>query len=480
MQATKKYRMAQRQRDWRSFIDDYKNPAVRSSTFDLSEHYGGQEVEISSHFLMDSFLMHFKPWQELVFNPLTTNTWKSILEKEFADDKYKALNTKTSRNPLMAQLAARNLIDGVVKVAKKSMKAIPDNVMQQAQQQQGSQPSQQGAQQGQPQTPGNQPGNQQGNQSGKQGQSQSQGFNFNTFMGALQMMGNGNAGNRQVANQITASLGAAMQGATQISESMMDLTNTFSHSGIPMRRLMDPDEMRDVLSNRLVIDLARAMKKLATDDTGKSTTKPSPRRGLPLGVKTMSSYREIPDIIPLEHLYDPDLHAYRVISRKAQVIERYASMNRYLVYVDKSGSMGGTIGFGNMQVSKLAGACACALGLANTLRMNGGEMILKLFDVEVQEPVSDMWEILKTLAKVDADSGTNVTKVLDDIKVHGRDYKSVIISDGIDRIEESAARAVKDMDVNSVLIREKNPILEKYTKVTEIKRFDGDNILLEL
>lgn len=452
MQATKKYRV-QRQRDWRSFIDDYRSPAVRSSTFDLSEHYTGKEVEISSHFLMDAFLMHFKPWQGLVFNPLTTNTWKSILEKEFADDKYKALNTKTSRNPMMAQLAARNLVDGVVRVAKKSMKAIPDNVMQQAQQ----------------------PGQQQGNQPAPQGA-----FNFNTFMNALQMLGNGNAGNQQVANQITAGLGAAIQGATEESENMMDLTNTFSHSGVPMTRLTDPDEMREVLSSRLVIDLARAMKKLSTDDTGKSTIKPSPRRGLPLGIKTMSSYREIPDIIPMEHLYDPDLHSYRVVSRKAQVIERYASMNKYLVYMDKSGSMSGGIGFGNMQVSKLAGACACALGLANSLRMNGGEMTLKLFDVEVQDPVTDMWDILKTLAKVDADSGTNVTKVLEDIRAHGRDYKSVIISDGIDSIEEGAARAVKDMDVNSVLIRETNPVLEKYTKVTEIKKFDGDNILLEL
>ena len=456
MQTTKKYRMAQKQRDWRSFIDDYRSPALRSSTFDLSEHYAGKDIEISSHFLMDSFLMHFKPWQGLVFNPLTTNTWKSILEKEFADGKYKNLNAKTSRNPLMAQLAARNLIDGVVKVAKKSMKAIPDNVLQQAQQQ------------GNPPPP-------QGNQPGQQG-----GVSVNTLMNALQMLGNGNAGNRQVAAQITASLGSAIQEATEESENMMDLTSTFSHSGIPMTRLTDPDEMRDVLSNKLVVDLARAMKRMATDDTGKSTTKPSPRRGLPLGIKTMSSYGEIPDIIPMEHLYDPDLHAYRVISRKAQVIERYASMNKYLVYIDKSGSMGGPIQFGNMQVSKIAGACACALGLANSLRTNGGEMTLKLFDVEVQDPVTDMWDILKTLAKVEADSGTNVTKVLEDIKAYGRDYKAVIISDGIDNIEEGAARAVKDMDVNSVLIRETNPVLEKYTEATEIKKFDGDNILLKL
>ena len=139
-------------------------------------------------------------------------------------------------------------------------------------------------------------------------------------------------------------------------------------------------------------------------------------------------------------------------------------MNRYLVYVDKSKSMSGDIGFGNMQVSKLPGACACALGLANSLMMNGGEMILKLFDVEVQEPVSDMWDILKTLAKVDADSGTNVTKVLDDIKVHGRDYNSVIISDGIDSIEENAARAVKDMDVNSSLSRRRTLSLKNIRK----------------
>ena len=107
-------------------------------------------------------------------------------------------------------------------------------------------------------------------------------------------------------------------------------------------------------------------------------------------------------------------------------------------------------------------------------------MSLKLFDTEVQEPVSDMWDLLRTLARISADGGTNITRVLEDIQKSGRDYKTVIISDGIDSIQEDAAAAVRSMDVTSILIQTSNPILEKYTRAVKVEKFTGSNILMEV
>lgn len=479
----KRYKTIRRPEDWHSFLNDYRQKSLGASTYDLASHYRESNVTMSSHFIKDALMMFMEPWQQLVVNPLAENTWKDMIQKEYDKDEYKNLNKKTARNPMMAQLAARNMVDGIVQVARKAQKAMPQ------QPNQGGQQGQQSQQQSQNQQQQNQGGNHQGqnpNQQGNQpGQGQGKGnFNFNNFMNQMQGLMNGNAGNAQTAQQIMNGVSAAMSKATQQSQNMMDTLNSFSHSGVPMKRMGDVDEMRSVLSNKVVVDLAKVMKKLATDSPGKSTSKPSPLKGIPLGVKKMGSHQEIPDIVMQEYAYeaiDPDLFSYRVMSMQSQTIERFSSMNKYLVYIDKSGSMSwGDIKFGNLQVSPLAAACGMALNLAMTLRKEGGEMILKLMDVEVGDPISDLWEIMKTLVSIEADSGTNITAVLDDISIHGRDYKSVLMSDGIDDIEENAARAVKDLDVTSILINESSPILEKYTKVRKVTRFSGENMLLDI
>ncbi len=462
-------------RDWKTFMGGYDDQVVRAATFDMSERYRQHDTTISSHFLMDAFQMHYRPYDTLVPNPLVQNSWKDIITEEMAKKEYRELNEKTSRNSALALLASQNFVDAIVNVARKNSNVIPPDIQQKVQQQQQNQQNMSN-----PQKQHNQgnAGNQQGNQAGQQGGSMP--FNFTQFMQGLQMMGQGSYGNQAAASSIMGQMSSAAHQAVSQTAMMASVMDSFTHTGVPMKKLMDPDEMRSVLSNRIVISLASALKKLSVSDPGKSTTKPSIKRGIPIGVKGMRSFSEVIDLTPQEYLNDNNLFAYRVASRKAHVRQRFSSQNQYLVYLDKSGSMGSGMKFLGEFAPKIAVAAANALSLARYLRTHSGKMTLKLFDTEVQEPITDMWDLLKTLASISADGGTNITRVLEDIRENGRDRKCVIISDGIDSIEEDAARAVSGMNVSSVLIRTGNQILEKYTKVTRIDEAGSENFLVEV
>ena len=475
----KKYRII-RPDEWKSFMDKnaYQDPTVRSATFDLTQTFSEKNVTMGSHFLMDAHLMHFKPYENLVLNPLSKNSWKSLLEQEMADPKYQELNAKVSRNPMLSLMATKNFLQAIVEKAQQSQNAIPPNMMPQ---------NQPGSQQGPGNAPGNTPNpqgqqgnnpNQPGNQPGGGGQQQ-QPFNFSNFMNALTNMQNGPLGNQATSNNILAGMASAASNATQQTNDMITVMNGFTHSGIPMKRLTDPDEMREILSNRFVVSLAKVMKRLNTDDSGKSHVKPSTRRGIPIGTKKMQYFSEIPDMVPQDML-DEDLQNYKIASKTAHVRERYSSMNNYLIYLDKSGSMGGGIEFIDDYAPKIAVAAASALGLARTVKAHGGTVTLKLFDTEVGDPITDMWDLLKTLGGIQADGGTNITLVLEDVIQKGRDYKAVLISDGIDSIDETVAKSCSKMDLTSVLIQTSNDLLEKYTNTIKITKFTGDNILMEL
>jgi uncharacterized protein with von Willebrand factor type A (vWA) domain len=463
----KKYKII-RPDEWKSFMDQnaYKDPTVRSATFDLTRDFSEKNVTMGSHFLMDAHLMHYMPYDKLVLNPLSKNSWKSLLEKEMADPRYQELNAKVSRNPMLSLMASKNFLQAYVEKAKEAQASIPPS-MQQPQQPQQQPGNQQGNQPGN--TPTNQPNNQPGNQP----------FNFNNFMNALNNLQGGTMGNQSLYNNIMRTMSSAAQQATQQSNDMISMLSSFSHTGIPMRRLTDPEEMRDILSNKFVISLARVMKRLNTDDTGKSHVKPSVRRGIPIGARKMLYYSEIPDVIPQDML-DEDLLDYKIASKTAHVRERYSSMNNYLVYLDKSGSMGGGIAFIDDYAPKIAVAAASVIGMAKTIREHGGTLKLRLFDTELGEPITDMWELLKTLAGIQADGGTNITTCLEDVLKNGRDYKSVLVSDGIDSIDENVARQCSKMDLTSVMIQTSNPLLEKYSHAIHIEKFSGDNILMEV
>ena len=487
----KKYRsrMTSLTKDWKTFMYGYDDPPVRAAAYDMTQRYHQMNATINSHFLLDAFKLYYNPYDTLVPNPIGKNPWKDIIMNELADKAYRELNEKTAHNPSLALLASQNFIDGMVKVSMKANNMIPPDIqeqldkLKQSQQPGGQQQSQQNRQNKQ-----NQQNNQQ--QSGGQGQGgqqpggQQQGgqnpFNLGNFLNALQLMQTGNYGNQNAANNIMSQIENAVSNATQESNKMGMVMSGFSHTGIPMRKLMDVDEMRELLSNYIVIALSNALRKISVTDPGKSTSKPSPKRGIPIGVKTIRSFSEITDLIPMEYLNDQDLFAYRVVGMKARVRERFSSMNKYMVYVDKSGSMGGTMKFMDDVAPKIAVATANAISLARYLKTHGGSLTLKFFDTEVQEPLTDMWEILKTLSSVKADGGTDISNVLEDIADNGKEHKCIIVSDGIDGIDEKSAAAVSGMDVASILIGTTNPILEKYTKVTRVSEAGSTNMFLEV
>ncbi len=87
------------------------------------------------------------------------------------------------------------------------------------------------------------------------------------------------------------------------------MVNGFTHEGISMACLDDSEKMKGMLSNRLVVSLLSSHRKLSEMDEGKTAVRPSPRRWMSIGVKTMRSFSEVVDIIPMELLNDDLLHS---------------------------------------------------------------------------------------------------------------------------------------------------------------------------
>ena len=203
-------------KDWKTFMDGYDDRVVRAAAFDMTQRYTQMNASISSHFLMDAFQMHYRPYDQLIPNPLGKNPWKEIVKGEMVNPKYRDLNEKTAKNPALAMLASQNFIDGVTGVAKKSRNMIPPDVEDQLNQMQnGQKPNQQ-----------NQPGNQPGQQ---------QPFNMSNFMNALQLMQSGNYGNQAAASNIMGQMQAAAANATSQSDQMGTVL-----SGLPPCTRRDP------------------------------------------------------------------------------------------------------------------------------------------------------------------------------------------------------------------------------------------------
>ncbi|MEM2294162.1 MAG: hypothetical protein QXX41_12890, partial [Nitrososphaerota archaeon] len=126
-------------------------------------------------------------------------------------------------------------------------------------------------------------------------------------------------------------------------------------------------------------------------------------------------------------------------------------------------------------------AAASALALAHQLRRVGAKMTLKLFDVEVHDPITDFNQLIDTLMKIEADSGTNISNVLEDaIKSH-REEKVVIVTDGIDEVSPDAVKAAKsaNLDVACIFIKTDNELLRKNFKCIRIEEAKP-SILLEV
>ncbi len=414
------------------FLNEYSSQALRSSTYDIMQSFEQKNIALDHSMALDSHLMNHKHWPSLVFNPSSKSSWQSVLRGYYESDEYKRMNEKVHSNPLLAKMATMNFLDSVIKSVNKNSSQV------------------------QPQ----------GNQGGQQNNNN----NVQNFFSQLNQMPQ--AQSQQVIQAIVASASSQASDTMEMSDAM----DGFSHMGIPLERY-DFDQVREILGNKIAINMMKIFRKMVSLPMGKNLTAPSPRRGIPIGTKVMRSFSEISDMLPGEYL-DDDLMALKIATRTAQVRQRFSGIKNVVVYLDKSGSMGGSMPYEGEHIQRVAFAGGCSFALAKQLRGMGGQLTLRLFDTEVHKEITDYFEILKAACSISADGGTDITKVLEDALQYS-DEQVILVSDGIDNVEEAAARKASGIDMRCVLLQESNSILERYLKVQRVDKLEG-NFLMEV
>jgi uncharacterized protein with von Willebrand factor type A (vWA) domain len=150
------------------------------------------------------------------------------------------------------------------------------------------------------------------------------------------------------------------------------------------------------------------------------------------GVTRMFSEKQISDILPSElalaQLGDAGkaLLAVKIVQKQLMVYQRSTSV-KPVVFVDKSGSMAGSLT--NWRGEEIAPKISIASGLALALHRKLNADIY-LFDTEVEKVSPN--KVVETLMKIAADGGTDIDPVLEEIVRVGKpEYTYIIISDGI-------------------------------------------------
>jgi len=144
------------------------------------------------------------------------------------------------------------------------------------------------------------------------------------------------------------------------------------------------------------------------------------------GVTLMRQYSQLKEALPSELALAqvaPALFAAKLAQKSLAVYGRAAEL-KYVVFLDKSGSMADPL-YGAQAAAKIS--LAAGLGLALYRRTNAE---VYFFDTEV-ERVGPR-EVVSTLLRIKADGGTNIGRVMEEVlRIDKPDNRYVIISDGI-------------------------------------------------
>jgi uncharacterized protein with von Willebrand factor type A (vWA) domain len=149
----------------------------------------------------------------------------------------------------------------------------------------------------------------------------------------------------------------------------------------------------------------------------------------------MQSYEQLHRLLPSELAMS---HISRALfaAKLAQMalnVYRYAAAVRPVLFVDKSGSMAEELA-GSPGMPKISLAAGLALALYR--RMGG---IVYLFDTEVDKV--EPRDVVRLLLTIEADGGTNIDPVLEEItRIGRRDHIFIIISDGITEASRETLR----------------------------------------
>jgi len=410
-----------------ALVEDYGNATYRSLARSVLSSPFLKNKRIPFYVAMDSTILHFKPWSCIVFNPHVKGGWKTILEKYYETDAYRKLNSAVAGDPLLAKYATVHFLNTLFSESKKQLNRL------------------------------------------KQLSEEDKKDPVGSLMRLLDQAPPG-------AGRVVAAVVAALEKEAEEVLKDIEVAETFSHVGVPVAAFLEkPDEFREKARNRIVVHLVRFLRRLRREaPSRKQARMPTLVGGRPLGVKRLQRWSELSAVLPVE-LLDEDLLAYRIASRTVRVAERRGFIQDYVVYLDKSGSMASDIKyrFSPTQVEdvpKISFAAASALALAYKLRQAGARMTLKLFDVEVHDPITDFAQLIDTLMRIKADSGTNISRVLEDALNH-RDAKIIVVTDGIDQVSDESVRGAKSagLDVTFIFIKTDNELLRRNFRCVHIE-----------
>jgi uncharacterized protein with von Willebrand factor type A (vWA) domain len=164
------------------------------------------------------------------------------------------------------------------------------------------------------------------------------------------------------------------------------------------------------------------------------------------GVTRMFTEKQISDILPSELALAQlgagrALLALKVVQKQLMVYQRSATV-KPIVFVDKSGSMAEKLDHWREDSVENPPKISVAAGLALALHYKLNADVY-LFDTELEHV--NPARVVEVLLKIEADGGTNIDLVLEEItRIGKQDYIYIIVSDGITEVSEEVLRKFKD------------------------------------
>jgi len=428
-----------------ALIEDYMSPVYRSLARAILSNFLLEDKRIPFFVAMDAGIVHYKRWTEIVFNSHVREGWRLVLERYYFTDAYRTLNEVVAGDPLLAKYAAIHFLNTLFKKSEEEARKRDLK-------------------------------------GGKKGK-RVKGGSIDLLMEYMtEKLEKDPAGAEKVAVEVAREL---EKEAREVMEDL-EVAQGFTHMGVPVAELLDrPDRFREMARNRIVVSFVRLYDRFRREASlPRQARAPTLVGGRPLGVKALQRPSELTRLLPSEFI-DEDLLSYRIASRTAKVRESYGTVGNYVVYLDKSGSMAGNIAYYTSPtqreyVPKISFASAATLALADALRRVGAKLTLKMFDTEVHDPITDPLQLVDVLLRIRADSGTNISKVLEDSLAY-REERVVVVTDGIDRVDEDAVRRAKSagVDVSFLFIETDNELLRRNFPCTHLKEAKP-TVLLEV
>ena len=424
-------------------LENYSSPALRTAARDVASNLLIRHMKIPLRVAMDGYIVHYKPWPSVVFNPKARGAWKVFLEKYYETEEYKKLNSIVAGDPLLAKYATIAFLEKLYNVAQKKESYYEIN---------------------------------------KDKSKDSKGKDKDPISDFFTAVDSGTI----PAQEVELALGEVKYA---MSETLNELETArhFSHYGVPLARLLEePEKLRAAAKNRIIVSILYFLRKLREEGASlKHARMPALHGGRPIGLKKMQRHEEVVDAY-LPDTLDDDLFFYKLATRTLRVTERLAGLKNCVVYLDKSHSMTCNIKYytsptNYIFVPKISFAAASALALAEKLKRAGAKLTLKLFDTEVHDPITDFATLIDTLLKVRADGGTNITNALEDALANHKEEKIIVVTDGIDYVSAETVKKAKraDLDVVFVFIETDNELLRKNFRCVHLKEAKP-SVLLEV